>query len=236
MIIHQNRYYLFAPPENVSFATADCGIAYNNPCIVPATSPRPGKTPIGKLIRNQLGSTEFYTCSNEDFGFASNTMVFLDPLTNKDDRDLVHYQSSLATSEFNASTKGLPCDCGISTVLCMSCSIVVTFVCFVGLFVCACSNPVRGPTFLIAPPVLRFDCSREPILRLRAPWPWRKRCTWNSAMISWISTMPTSTRFVHHHPYHRYHLYRKVPRTAKAHAGRYMVWMKIKDEPCEIIN
>ena len=108
--LDQYQTYLFPPPENVSFATADCGMAFENPCIVPVGKPRPGKAPVGKLIRNSLVSPEFDTCSNEDFGFASNTMVFLDPITNTD-LDIVQYQSSLATSEFHASTKkkGQPC-------------------------------------------------------------------------------------------------------------------------------
>jgi len=108
--LDQYQTYLFPPPENVSFATADCGNAFENPCIVPVGKPRPGKAPVGKLIRNSLVSPEFDTCSNEDFGFASNTMVFLDPITNTD-LDIVQYQSSLATSEFHASTKkkGQPC-------------------------------------------------------------------------------------------------------------------------------
>ena len=102
----QTENYLFAPPDNVSFATSDCGLAIDDPCIVPvgAVTEEFGKAPVGKMIRNQLSVNNVDSCSDEDIGMSVNMMTFLDPKVNAKS-GIVQYQSSLAVYEFQANTK-----------------------------------------------------------------------------------------------------------------------------------
>lgn len=99
--------YLFAPPENISFATVDCGLSYDDPCIVPVgavTEEGFGKVPVGKMIRSALYVNDVDSCSDEDIGYSTNVMIFLDPKVNAK-TGIVQYQSSLAVYEFQAVTK-----------------------------------------------------------------------------------------------------------------------------------
>ena len=107
----QSEVQLFTPPENISFATEDCGLTYDNPCIVPvgAVNDGFGKVPVGKMIRNTLRVDDVILCSNDDIGSSVNYMTFLDPMLN-DDLDIVqYYQSSLASYAFQAKDKPI-CD------------------------------------------------------------------------------------------------------------------------------
>ena len=101
----QHETQLFTPPEDISFATADCGLIYDNPCIVPvgAVNDGFGKVPVGKMIRNIL-SVQNDDCSNEDIGSSENYMTFLDPILN-DELNIVQYRSSLASYAFHAEDK-----------------------------------------------------------------------------------------------------------------------------------
>ena len=106
----QAETHLFTPPDNISFATEDCGLTYDNPCIVPvgAVNDGFGKVPVGKMIRNTLRVDDVTSCSNDDIGSSVNYMTFLDPVMN-DDLDIVQYRSSLASYAFQAKDKPI-CD------------------------------------------------------------------------------------------------------------------------------
>ena len=102
----QHERYLFTPPENLSFATEDCGLTYGNPCIVPVgvVNDGFGKVPVGKMIRNTLSVDTVTSCSKEDIGHSNNYMTFLDPVLN-DDLGIVQYHSSLASYAFRSLDK-----------------------------------------------------------------------------------------------------------------------------------
>ena len=56
------------------------------------------------MIRSTLSVNDVDSCSDEDIGYSTNMMIFLDPKVNAK-TGIVQYQSSLAVYEFQATTQ-----------------------------------------------------------------------------------------------------------------------------------